>query len=112
MGVAKVNGKLFSLGRAGYEASTSPHQQHIFFSDWVKLNHHLFDEVLNEGERLAGEWLAQAHGTKYKLIHAPFVAFDLMAGSVRTPYDEFIRRLNGRFVVPHLLHRGDAFSVE
>jgi hypothetical protein len=67
--------------------------------------------VLRNGERLAVEWLMQAHGTRYQLKHEPFVAFDLMIEDERTPYDAFVARLAGRFVIPTLLHRGGAFSI-
>ena len=48
--------------------------------------------VLNDGERLVGEWLMQAHSTRYDLSGLePFVAFDLMIEDKRIPYDEFIK---------------------
>ncbi len=72
-GVAKVNGKILPLTRAGYIASTSRFEQHIFFHKWVLANHKRFDGLLNEGERIVGEWLALAHGTKYKLEHEPLL---------------------------------------
>ncbi len=55
----------------------------------------------------------QAHGTRYRLQHEPFVAFDLMRDDERTPYDQFIQRVAaGKFVTPALLHRGAALSIE
>jgi len=69
--------------------------------------------VLEDGERLVGEWLMQAHGTRYDLLHEPFVAFDLMVEDRRHPFDVFLARVaKGKFIVPTLLHRGAAFSVE
>ena len=76
--VAKVNGKILALGRSGYLAETSPYEQHKLFAKWVLLNEQRFITLLNENERVCGEWLAQAHGTIYKLIHEPFVVFDLI----------------------------------
>jgi hypothetical protein len=112
VGVAKKDGKLFSLTRAGYAADTSPYEQHHFFSDWVEKNKDIFMELLNDGERLAGEWLMQAHGTRYKLSHGPFVAFDILVGHKRMPHDAFIDRLSDFDVVtPHLIHRGDPITV-
>jgi hypothetical protein len=68
--------------------------------------------VLHEGERVCGEWLAQAHGTRYALPHEPFVAFDLMSGNERLPIHEFIDRMRiGHFVTPRELHRGGALSI-
>ena len=47
------------------------------FGNWVYENEERFRNVLNEGEQISGEWLAQAHGTRYELKHEPFVVFDI-----------------------------------
>ncbi len=111
VGVARLADTLYPLGRAGWTADSSPHVQHRHFHNWVYENYERFMAVLLDGERLVGEWLMQAHGTRYQLTHEPFVAFDLMVGHQRTPYDQFLQRLAGQFIIPHLLHRGSAFSV-
>lgn len=111
--VARLDGRLYPLTRAGYLASTSPYEQHHHFEQWVMQNQERFLAVLEDGERLVGEWLMQAHGTRYNLHHEPFVAFDLMVVSKRLPYDELIARLApADFVTPHLLHRGGPLSIE
>ncbi len=103
---------LYPLTRAGYVASTSRFEQHWRFGEWVVANQDRFLNVLRDGERLVGEWLMQAHGTRYQLTHEPFVAFDLMRGSTRTPYDQFVARVaHGAFSTPMLLHRGGACSI-
>ena len=113
VGVARIDNNVFALTRAGYLAITSPYEQHHLFSEWVSRNTSRFMAVLIEGERLCGEWLLVAHGTRYNLSHEPFVAFDLMTGIIRKPYDDFIRRIGfGDFVFPHVIHRGDALSIE
>jgi len=112
VGVGLLGGVLYPLVRAGYPASTSPRRQHWEFSNWVFANEERFRSVLKEGERIAGEWLMQAHGTRYKLVHEPFVAFDLLTGEIRTPYDELVKRIDGMFTLPYLLHRGDSISIE
>lgn len=69
--------------------------------------------VLKDGERLCGEWLMQAHGTRYELKHEPFVAFDLMRGAERAIYEELLTRVAAAdFVTPHLVHRGGPLGVE
>lgn len=111
--VAKLNGTIISLTRAGYLASTSEFKQHHLFADWVVMNEDRFDQILKEGERLCGEWLAQAHGTRYKLTHEPFVAFDLMTANTRRPYEQFLDAVRpGDFITPALLHKGSPISVE
>lgn len=88
MCVANVAGDLVPLNRAGYHASSSPYIQHHVFVDWVEENYERFTE-LHPGERICGEWLAQAHGTLYDLTDRdPFVAFDLFRDGVRQYYHE------------------------
>lgn len=113
VGVAKLNSRILPLTRAGYLADTSRFEQHHRFHKWVMQNQDRFAAVIEEGERLCGEWLLQAHGTRYDCPHEPFVAFDLMKGSERLNYDLFLARISaGNFVSPHLIHRGAPFPVE
>jgi hypothetical protein len=110
--VALVGGEVLALGRAGYLAQTSSFEQHRLFASWVQEREGRF-AFLQEGERLCGEWLAQAHGTRYELWHEPFIPFDLMVGHIRLSYDEFQSRINrGGFISPHLVHRGGSCSVQ
>lgn len=105
--VAKVDGEIVALGRAGYLASSSPHRQHHLFAEWVGEQAHRFSHLLREGERVVGEWLAQAHGTRYELRHEPFVAFDLMTGGERLPYGVFVTRAQYvELVTPRLIYSG------
>lgn len=113
VGVARVDGVLYPLVRAGYVADTSPFEQHWRFAQWVYANQDRFLAVLRDGERLVGEWLMQAHGTRYQLEHEPFVGFDLMVGTARARYDELIARMNNcAFVTPTVIHRGGPLSIE
>lgn len=114
VGVARIGDNIFPLGRAGYLAVSSPYIQHRNFADWAYKNHDRFMRVLNDGERIVGEWLIQAHGTRYYLPHEPFVAFDLMIDTERLTHDEFIWRTTviGDFTVPHLIHRGGAIGID
>jgi hypothetical protein len=111
--VAKINNEIIALTRAGYLASTSPYQQHHFFAQWVKQNEDRFKGLLNNGERVCGEWLAMAHGTIYNLHHEPFVAFDIMLGKQRFPFDTFCARVEEYdFQKPYLIHYGGPCSIE
>ncbi len=113
VGAACLNGEIYALTRAGYLASTSPWEQHHHFDKWVEQNKSRFLAVLRDGERLCGEWLMQAHGTRYALKHEPFVAFDLMTGITRLVFDEFLERIQpGEFTTPHLLHRGPPLTID
>lgn len=111
--VAKINGEIIALGRAGYRAETSPFEQHHLFAFWVKQNESRFAEILKDGERIVGEWLAQAHGTRYNLPHEPFVVFDLMIGHERLPYGQFSLRIEkSGLPPPRLIHIGEPMSIE
>jgi hypothetical protein len=115
VGVAKLGAQIIPMSRAGYRAETSPYKQHKAFADWVLKpeNWKRFNECLTEGERLVGEWLMQAHGTRYELKHEPFAALDLMVEHERICYDKLTDRLQPYgFVTPHLVHRGAPISVE
>lgn len=106
--VALLDGVLHPLGRAGYPARTSPHEQHWLFDAWVWENEDRFRSVLRDGERIVGEWLAMAHGTRYDLTRRePFVAFDIMRGTQRAPVEETLSRaLDGAFWTPATNHSG------
>jgi RNA ligase len=112
VGIARLDGRLYPLTRAGYLAETSPYEQHWQFGAWVSTHQTRFLALLEDGERLCGEWLMQAHGTRYALTHEPLVAFDLMCGERRTPYAEFCERLCPYEVItPRLLWEGGPLSI-
>lgn len=104
--VARIDGVIVPLGRSGYAAATSKFEQHQLFHVWAMERQQLFLDLLQDGERCCGEWLAQAHGTRYKLPHEPFVVFDLMHGPTRLLNQECRDRCSGRLPVPRLLHVG------
>lgn len=111
--VAKINNEIIALTRAGYLATTSPYEQHHYFDVWVKRELKRFDLLLNNGERVVGEWMAQACGTRYNLFHEPFVAFDIMHKHARLNYHDFLKRvLPLGFTVPNLLHMGQPLSLK
>lgn len=109
VGICKVNGCIFPLTRAGYIADSSPFEQHHMFHKWVMQRFSLFANLLKEGERVCGEWLALAHGTRYDLTNRePFVAFDLFTKeNKRIPYLRFRDYMSAyNITTPHLLSYG------
>ncbi|MCB5253887.1 MAG: RNA ligase family protein [Bacteroidales bacterium] len=113
--VAKINYQIVPLLRTGYRAETSKYWQHYCFASWVLHPKRWirFNELLEEGERLCGEWLMQAHGTRYQLHHEPFVAFDLMRGTERLVFSDFILRVtNWDFTVPNTVSIGGSVSID
>lgn len=112
-GIARVGDAIHALGRSGYLAQTSKYEQHQLFAAWVRAREDYWREVLKPGQRLIGEWMAQAHGTRYTLPHGPFAAFDLMEGDRRLPFKTLLD-LCAAFTIPmpKLLHVGGPLSVE
>lgn len=87
--VALLDGTLHPIGRAGWPAISSKYEMHQLFAAWVWKHEDRFRAVLREGERICGEWLAQAHSTIYDLTdREPFAPFDLMTGDKRAPFAE------------------------
>ena len=116
VGILKLNGQIFALNRSGYRAETSPYEQHQLFAAWVRDRAEVFDQHLNEGDRLVGEWLLQAHGTRYSLPHEPFAGFDWFAPEHRLPYEQFqerVRPLQAQLDIgiPYCLHFGKPIDV-
>jgi len=113
VGIARTGNEIHAISRKGWAAMTSPHQMHHDFHHFVELNKKLFLAVLEDGQRLCGEWMGQAHGLFYDKLKTPFIAFDLMVGPDRLPTDELHRicRING-IEHTHLIHKGPAMSVD
>jgi len=110
--VANIGGDIVALGRAGWRAYSSPYLQHQYFAVWVSRNLERFYEILQPSETLHGEWLAQAHGTKYELTHEPFVIFDLMQDGKRLPFEECISRCSQvDLITPRIIHTGGAVAL-
>ncbi len=114
VGVLKLDDKLIPLTRAGYVANTSPYKQHHMFFDWVFEYEDVFMGALLNGERICGEWLALAHGTRYCLVgREPFAAFDIIKqDGTRLPYDEFVERTQYWIHSPKLISDGPPIKVE
>ena len=104
--VAKIDGQIIPLTRAGYVANTSPYEQHQAFYDWVFTHEQRFIAALRDGERVVGEWLWLAHGTRYVLPHDYFVAFDLMRGAERANIWDREARLLHYFPMPAIVSNG------
>jgi len=113
VGIARIGDEIHAIGRAGYLAQTSKYEQHKLFAAWVLEHRPFWLDVLQPGQRLVGEWMAQAHGTRYALPQGPFVAFDLMEAEQRAPFAT-LTQLCARFAVPmpKVMHFGSPMPVE
>lgn len=112
--VANIGGQIIPLIRAGYAAKDSRYGLHHDFYEWVMSDATSFLDVLAPGDRMVGEWLGTAHGTRYVLRHEPFVVFDVICGKDRLSVENRNRVVaNAGLPVPHLLHCAHApFSIE
>lgn len=113
VGVAKYENKIFALTRSGYEASTSPYKQHHYFANWVKNRELLFADMLQNGERITGEWLLQAHGLKYKIESDPILFFDYFTQKNERLLQTDLRQITGKYGLnmPRLLSEGEPKKV-
>jgi hypothetical protein len=114
VGIARLNNKIIAITRSGYLASTSPYKQHHLFSDWVYKNRTRLSLIINEGERLCGEWLIQSHSIIYKIKGDPFIAFDFMnTKNKRVLFDDLLTKTNAIDIkTPRVLFSGfSAFGI-
>lgn len=111
--VARIGGEIVPLIRAGYRADDSHYEQHHLFAAWVYYHQERFRALLRPGERVCGEWLAQAHGTRYRLTERePFAPFDLVSRGQRLPWFEAAHRFRKvDLIPPALIHAGQPLSL-
>jgi hypothetical protein len=117
MSVANIDGVITPLTRAGYHADDGTYEHQRAFSLYVRTRQMGFAQLLNPAERIVGEWMMMAHGTRYSSSHprfAPFIAFDIFREGNRILRDEFVERCrNVDIAVPALIHGGsDACSID
>lgn len=96
VGVGKVNGELVAIQRQGFLCQSSERLQHQLFVKYVEFWKSEFDELVNEGERITGEWLLQAHGMKYDIKDSCdlFRPFDIFTNeNKRVPYQSFKEKM-------------------
>ena len=84
--ILKKDDEIIPLIRNGYPAAGSVWRQHRLFARWVRARADTLVACLGDGDRVVGEWLAQAHGTRYDLTgREPFVVFDYFRSGRRLP---------------------------
>jgi RNA ligase len=110
VGVLRHEGRLIGLTRKGHRCMDSPMEQFQLFQKYICRNESSFD-FLEEGERVVGEWIAMAHGTRYK-TDTPFIAFDLMKDDVRELYLNFLLRVGPNLPIAKVLHIGQPITTK
>lgn len=102
MSVANIAGEIVALTRAGYRAVDGTFEHLRAFAPFVALRQPQFEKLLRPGERVCGEWIAMAHGTRYDIalnFGEPFIPFDLFRDGKRILRDEFKERCHGAGLV-------------
>jgi len=111
--VAREDDEIVAYGREGGVAELSPNEGRRMFAAWVEANAARFREVLIDGERIAGEWLALAHGIRYELPHEPFVVFDVFCKDQRASREEVRWRCKrAKLTMAGLVHEGGPIAIE
>jgi hypothetical protein len=111
--VAREGDAIVALGREGGRAEASLNEGRRMFAAWVQANAARFCEVLADGERLAGEWLALAHGIRYDLPHEPFVVFDVFVEDERMSRPDVRERAKrAKLVMAGLVHEGGPIAID
>jgi hypothetical protein len=111
--VSRIDGELVAFGRDGKLCANSRNTNRQAFATWLTQNQHRF-EWLGNLERLVCEWLPVTHGTRYAFPHEPIVALDFFdsTGTRATMKQLQAKITNSSFIVPHVLHLGNAMSLE
>lgn len=117
LSVANVQGDVVPLIRAGYRAEDADYEHLRLFAPWTRERCGVFAELLAPGERICGEWMLMAIGTRYDPDHPGFdlfLAFDIFRDGKRVLHDEFSERVTRAGLArTRLLHDGpSAFSIE
>ena len=109
----RLGDQVVAVGRYGRLAAESRFIGRQHFARWVGEHQARLRSLLEDGERVVGEWLSVAHGTRYALPHEPFVAFDLIRGERRALWPEVrVRAEAAGVVTAATLHEGAPCSVE
>lgn len=113
MAVANIDGQIVALSRYGYLAADALYEHLVEFVPYVDARRNVFSALLRPGERICGEWLALAHGTKYDCkseFFSPFVAFDIIRDGKRILTDEFNSRMASGGLTRATAIHDDAFT--
>lgn len=103
VGVKRDGDDLIPVQRKGYHCKTSPYKQHHEFALFVEANEDQFMALLDDGQRIAGEWMYQASGIRYEIKKHPFFPFDLFnVENKRMPWQDLVLfvGMNSNFEVP------------
>jgi hypothetical protein len=111
--IVRDQGKLHARGRDGSDAAASPNEGRRLFARWVAENTARLLPMLEDGEHIAGEWLALVHGIRYALPHGPFVVLDLFQNGERRAPRTLTRERAARATLPMpgVVQEGHAIAV-
>jgi ATP-dependent RNA circularization protein (DNA/RNA ligase family) len=114
--IVRYQGELRVLSRNGYDCKNSNQLQHRMAYDYVQKYRTIFENICSQQEdRLVGEWLALAHGTRYENLDdsSVFRPFDFYREGKELPFYQFIAIVSkmGLLHYPTVLHIGGSCSA-
>lgn len=111
-GVLRIDDGLIPLTRKGYDVRTNPNAWAWMFALYVSNNTRRFMNVLNNGERMCGEWMIKTHTVFYNLNTEPYIVYDIInTNNERLLYDDFLKRINKEsFISAGLVHIGESID--
>lgn len=112
VGVLRFGRKLIPILRKGYDVRTNSNEWIRAFYNFVQERRSRFLRLLNDGERVCGEWMIKTHTIRYRMRHEPFITFDLISDTHRDRYLNAKHRLEANgFTTAGLVHYGTAIPV-
>ena len=113
VGVLRQGDDLIPILRSGYDVRSNPLAWIQRFAGFVHDRADRFMALLEDGERVCGEWMIKTHTLRYRMKHEPFIVFDIIAGNERRRYTDIARMAaQCGFVSAGLVHMGMAIPVE
>jgi hypothetical protein len=113
VGVLRRGDILIPIGRKGYDVRTSGYTWIQEFAGFVERNGDRFMALLEDGERVCGEWMIKTHTIVYDMHHEPFICFDIIKDNTRVRYSEAYPRFAAcGFTGVGLVHHGSAISTD
>lgn len=113
VGVLRRGNELFPILRKGFDVLSNPLDWIREFHEYVDVRKDRFWSLLNDGERVCGEWMIKTHTLQYRMKHEPFICFDLITDNYRDNYLSARHRLKSNgFVTAGLVHYGTAIPAQ
>ncbi len=65
VGIVKTDNGIIAVTKSGYRCDESKHKQHRAFASYVAIHKEAFNNMMEFGDRIVGEWLHTKHSLDY-----------------------------------------------